>query len=151
MVCATYRKKKGQCSSHQIRNCILEELILDDIRRVIEYARTHEEEFIEIVTSKSRLEIDKYTKTARRELETMRARISKLDTIIQKLYEDNVDGKISDERFAKLSATYEVEQKYLQAKVIEIEKTIGDESEKIINVNYFLDLAKKYYDIQKLD
>lgn len=151
MVCATYRKKKGQCSSHQIRNCVLEELILDDIRRVTEYARNREEEFIEIVTSKSRMEIDKYTKTARRELESMRARISKLDTIIQKLYEDNVDGKISDERFTKLSAAYEIEQKDLQAKVIEIEKTIGDESKKIIDVNYFLDLAKKYYDIQKLD
>ncbi len=60
-------------------------------------------------------------------------------------------NKISDERFAKLSAMYEVEQKDLQAKVIELEKTIGDESEKIINVNYFLDLAKKYCDIQKLD
>lgn len=71
--------------------------------------------------------------------------------LFKKLYEDNVDGKISDERFTKLFATYESKQKDLNTKVKEVEKTISEENEKIINVNYFLDLAKKYYDIQKLE
>lgn len=85
MVCVAYRKRKGQCFSHQIRNFVLEVLIREDIMRVIEYARKHEQKFIEIVTEKTRSEIDKYTKSARRELENMRARINKLDTIIQKV------------------------------------------------------------------
>jgi site-specific DNA recombinase len=91
-VCATYRKIKGGCSSHQIRNVVVEELLLDGIRRVTAFARDHEDEFVEMVTKKTRTDLDKSMRDGKRELEQSQARISKLDDIIQRLYEDNIEG-----------------------------------------------------------
>ena len=100
-VCATYRKIKGGCSSHHIRNVVVEELLLDGIRQVTAFARDHEDDFVEMVTKKTRIELDKSLRDDKRELEQSQARISKLDEIIQRLYEDNIEGKISDEALLK--------------------------------------------------
>ncbi len=116
MVCATYRKRgKEVCSSHQIRNSVIEEFLLDGIRNVTAYVREHEEEFVEMVTKLSKAETEKTLRDEKRKLEQAESRVHKLDTIIQRLYEDNVEGKISDERFAKMSESYEAEQKTLDA------------------------------------
>ncbi len=57
---------------------------------------------------------------SKRELEKTTARMQKLDAIIQRLYEDNLDGKISDDRFAKMSASYEQEQAELKTRFVEL-------------------------------
>lgn len=151
MVCATYRKKgKEVCSSHQIRNCVLEELLLDGIRSVTAFARDHEDDFVEMVTKKKRTEADRSLREGKRELEQAQTRIRKLDEIIQHLYEDNLEGKISDERFMKLSKNYETEQKTLEARVSELRILIASEKESNVNVERFLGLVRKYTDIQEL-
>ena len=149
-VCATYRKIKGGCSSHQIRNVVVEELLLDGIRRVSAYARDHEDEFVQMVTKKTRTDLDKSMRDGKRELEQSQARISKLDDIIQRLYEDNIEGKISDERFAKMTANYEAEQHTLENRVAELKSTMTEEKESALNVNHFLSLVRKYTDINEL-
>lgn len=101
-VCATYRKVKGGCSSHQIRNVVVEEILLDEIKRITVYAREHEDDFLEMAMSKSAAALNKSQREGKRELEQATARIGKLDTIIHKFYENNLEGKISDERFMKL-------------------------------------------------
>ena len=149
-VCATYRKIKGGCSSHQIRNVVVEELLLDGIRRVTAFARDHEDEFVELVTKKTRIELDKSMRDGKRELEQSQARISKLDDIIQRLYEDNIEGKISDERFAKMTANYEAEQHTLESRVMELKSTMTSEKESTLGVDHFLTLVRKYTEIQEL-
>lgn len=152
MVCATYRKKgKVVCSSHQIRNSVIEELLLDGLRNVTAYAREHEGEFVEMITKKSKAEVDRRIRDSKRELEQSLARIHKLDDIIQRLYEDNVEGKISDERFMKMSENYEAEQKTLEHRVAELRSTISAEQESTVNVGRFLTLVRKYTDIQELN
>ncbi len=148
-VCATYRKVKGGCSSHQIRNVVVEELLLDSIRNITAFAREHEDEFMQMVTDKTRAEVNKSLRDDRRELEQAQSRAGKLDGIIQKLYEDNIDGKISDERFYKMSASYEEEQKTLEARIKELKAAINAETESAANVNDFLKLVRKYTDIQE--
>lgn len=151
MVCATYQKKgKEVCPSHQIRNCVLEELLLDSIRSVTAFAREHEDEFVEMVTKKKRDEVDCSLREGKRELEQAQARIGKLDDIIQHLYEDNLEGKISDERFVKLSENHENEQKMLETHVPELRRLIASEQEENGNVEWFLDLVRKYTDIREL-
>lgn len=86
----------------------------------------------------------------KRELEQAQARIQKLDEIIQRLYEDNVEGKISDERFVKMSASYEEEQKGLESRVSELKKLIAAEKENSVNVDRFLSLVRKYTDVKEL-
>jgi len=150
-VCATYRKKKGGCNSHQIRNVVIEQLLLDDIRRVSAFAREHEDDFVQLITQKSKYETEKSLRDSKREYEQSQARISKLDGIIQRLYEDNISGKISDERFAKMSATYETEQKQLGSCVAELQSFIEQAKEKSLNVEAFLIKVRKYTDIKELD
>jgi site-specific DNA recombinase len=110
-VCATYRKKKGMCSSHQIRNVVVEQLLLEDLRRVTSFAKDHEQEFIRIVMNNSEKELAKELRQSQKEYEQAQTRIADIDKIIRKLYEDNVMGKIPEERFYKMSAEYEAEQK----------------------------------------
>ncbi len=149
-VCATYRKIKGGCSSHQIRNVVVEELLLDGIRRVTAFARDHENEFVEMVTKKTRTDLDKSLRDNKRELEQSQVRISKLDDIIQRLYEDNLSGKISDERFAKMTANYEAEQHTLECRVAELKSAMTSEKESALGVDHFLTLVRKYTDIKEL-
>ena len=150
-VCATYRKKKGGCDSHQIRNVVVERLLLDDIRRVSAFAREHEDEFLQLVTAKSKREAEKSLRDSKSEFEQVQARISKLDGIMQRLYEDNIDGKVSDGRYAKLSTTYEAEQTQLEICAAELRVYIHDTKEKSLNADYFLEKVKKYTDIRELD
>ena len=149
-VCATYRKIKGGCSSHQIRNVVIEEALLDDIRRVTAFAKEHETEFVEMVTQKTRTALDRSLRDNKRELEQSLQRIRKLDEIIQKLYEDNLEGKISDDRFVKMTANYEVEQQTLEARVSELRASITAEKESALNADHFLSLVRKYTEIPEL-
>lgn len=149
-VCATYRKVKGGCSSHQIRNVVVEELLLDGIRQITSFARAHEDEFVQMVTSETRMALDKSLRDSKRELEQSQSRIAKLDDIIQRLYEDNISGKVSDERFAKMTANYEAEQHTLESRVAELKAAMTAENESSLNVDHFLTLVRKYTDIQEL-
>jgi site-specific DNA recombinase len=149
-VCATYRKIKGGCSSHQIRNVVVEELLLDGIRRVTAFAKNHEDEFVEMITKKTRTDLDRSMRDGKRELEQSQARISKLDDIIQRLYEDNIEGKISDERFSKMTVNYEAEQHTLESRVAELKSAISSEKESALGVDHFLTLVRKYTDIKEL-
>ena len=151
MVCSTYRKKKGQCSSHQIRNSVLEAILLQQIQAVTAYAREHEAEFIRLVTDSTEQDLNRKLRESKKEYELARQRIAKLDDIIRRLYEDNIEGKISDERFMKMSADYEAEQKQLKSRLSELQKEIDGVSGLNDNAGRFLDLVRKYDSITELD
>ena len=150
-VCATYRKQKGKCSSHQIRNVVIEQLLLDDIRRVTAYAREHEDEFVRLVTQKSKQESERNLRESKKELEAAKARVTKLDGIIQRLYEDNIEGKVSDERFAKLTATYEAEQRQLDYRITKLQNFMANAKNESLGVDTFLSMVRRYTDIKELD
>lgn len=133
MICSTYRKVKGGYSSHQIQNETIEALLLDGIRSITSFAREHEDEFVELVAKKCRANIDKTLRDSKRELEQA-PRIKKLDEIIQELYVDNIKGKISDERFAKMSANYEAEQQTLESRTQELKEIINSEKTLLMQI-----------------
>ena len=149
-VCARYRKKKNGCTNHSIKNVDVEALLLDGIRLITAFARNHESEFVEMVTKGKMAEMNRNLRESRYELEKAHARIHRLDDLIQHLYEDNVDGKISDERFAIMTAKYEEEQKDLQKRVKELNEAIAAAQEQSVNLTRFLDLVRKYTDIHEL-
>ncbi|MFR1726348.1 DUF4368 domain-containing protein [[Clostridium] hylemonae] len=152
MVCATYRKKgKHICTSHEIRNVVIEKLLLDDLQRVTTFAREHENEFLQMITKSKARELDRDLRESKKEYEQAQARISKLDNIIQRLYEDNIEGKISDELFMKMTATYESEQKQLSERVAELKFFLSKAKEENLNAQYFLSLVKKYAEITELN
>lgn len=149
-VCATYRKIKGGCTSHQIHNVQVEEILLRELRRITAYAREHEDDFVQLVTRQSEKELNRQLRDSNRELAQAEARIQKLDVIMQRLYEDNVDGKISDERFSRMAKTYEDEQRQLESRKVELDAFIATAKEQRLNVDSFLDMIRKYTDITEL-
>ncbi len=144
------KKGKEKCTSHQIRNSVIEKFLLDGIRSMTAYVREHEDEFVEMVTKLSRAETEKALRDEKRDLEQSLTRVHKLDTIIQRLYEDNVEGKISDERFSKMSESYEAEQKALEGRIADLRGSIAAQQESRVNVNSFVALVRKHTDIREL-
>ena len=138
------------CTSHQIRNAVVEKLLLEGIREITGLAREREDEFVRLVMKKSRAESDRSLRENRRELEQAHSRIDRLDGIIQRLYEDNLEGRISDERFTRMSASYETEQRTLEVRAAELRTLLADAQDKQVNIDRFLTLVRKYTDIQEL-
>ena len=149
-VCAGYRKKRHGCTAHSIRNIVVEEILLKEMQRITAYARAHEKEFVEAVMNKSKSELAKTVRESRKELEKAQGRLKKIDVIVKKLYEDNADGKISDERFAKMIASYETEQKELESRSEELNVVIAQNNDSIEGANRFVSQVRKYTDIKEL-
>lgn len=150
-VCATYRKIKGGCSSHQIHNVQVEEILLKEIRKITAYAREQEDKFVELVTKQSKKELNQQLHNNHKEPEQATTIITKLDTIIQILYQDNIDDKISDERFMKMTEAYEADQKELLKRKNELKSFIVDQTkEQSLNVDSFLKVVRKYTDITEI-
>lgn len=120
------------------------------LRRITAYAREHEDNFVQQVTKQNEKEIDRQLRDNHKELEQAKNRIAKLDIIVQRLYEDNIDGKVTDERFSRMSATYEAEQKQLENRVSELQSFIDTAKQQRLNVNSFLTLVKRYTEIPEL-
>lgn len=78
-------------------------------------------------------------------------RITALDTIIGKLYEDHVFGKLTEDRFVKMSFDYEKEQEELKEKAEFLNKKLKSAKDQALNTDNFLKLVKKYTEIKKLD
>ena len=150
MVCSGYRKIKGACTSHQIRNEVIENLLLEKLQNLLAFIGRHEDIFVRLATKQSKEEMNRSLRDGKRELEQATARMQKLDAIMQRLYEDNIDGKISDDRFSRMSATYETEQKQLEARVSELEAAIAEVREQRLNVDSFLGMVRRYTGITEL-
>ena len=106
---------------------------------------------MELLTKKNECDLNRQFRECSQELEQATQRITKLDSIIQRLYEDNLDGKISDERFAKMTATYDHEQKDLSTRVIVLRDTIAKAKTQRLNIDSFLTQVKKYTEVKELD
>lgn len=149
-VCGAYRKKTMSCTAHYIRTVVLEKLVLAGIREVSAYAREFEDEFVKMVMEQNMAKVQKELTAKKKELEKSKRRISELDGLFKRLYEDNVCSRISDERFEKLSADYEAEQKHLIERTVVLEADLAEQGEKAANVGKFLAVVRRYTDIQEL-
>ena len=114
-ICSTYRKGKDLCTTHSIKNVVLHEIVLRNLREAISYVSEHEAEFIQDAAESDMRDRDAEFVRKRETLAKADTRIAELDRIISRLYEDNVIGKLSDERFIKMSHDYELEQSNLKS------------------------------------
>ena len=149
--CSSYIKKtKSTCTRHKIFVRTLERLVLDDITRVCERIICHEAEFIEKYRNKSAKTYAKETAAMKRELEEKIARSKEIDEIIRKLYEDNVKGKITDERYETMSAAYEEEQKTVKGRIKEIQERLARTSADNDNLTKFISAVRQYTELTEL-
>ena len=149
--CSTYRKKKKNlCTSHQITVKAVEILLLDDLRRTLRFAQSQKEEFLQILEENSEVKTKQEIKENLRKLSAAEERIKALDKIIQSLYEDKVAGKLSEERYLKLSDTYETEQAELTEKAQTLKAEIEKDKKEKDEILDFLCLVEKYSSIEEL-
>lgn len=126
-ICSGYRKGKQVCGTpHSIRTVILEELILQNLREIVSFARIHENLFVQMVMDMDVKERNKCLAKKRKLLSESEKRITELDMIFKRLYEDNISGKLTDERFHKLSTDYEAEQAGLQTQAAILREEIEE-------------------------
>ncbi len=148
--CSTYAKRKDECSAHFIRTVVLKELVLSELRKITTYVREHEEEFVELAMQNSKQKQSAELKAAKKRLAQSEKRISELDKLFTWLYEDNVSGKISDERFEMMSKNYETEQKELRQVVSELTAFVQASEQKNADTAQFIGIVRKYSEIPKL-
>ena len=109
-VCANYRSNRGSCSAHFIRAVVLEQMVWMHMEAVISYVTRYESHFRTIMEQRLKLSTDEAIKVRRKKLAKDEKRMDELDRLFVRLYEDNVAGRISDERFSMMSGGYEEEQ-----------------------------------------
>jgi len=149
--CYTYgHKGKNYCTPHQIRQNDLEQVVLDDLRRVTHFARMKERQFAAYINAKNSAELKKEINVLQREVDTMQRRSDELSALFKRLYEDNVLGRITNEQFRRLSADYNAEQKALEdaipGKLERLEKLRAS----VANVDAFIEKAKRFRTIDEL-
>lgn len=148
--CSSYRKNSDVCSAHYIREKVIESLVLESMQRVLWYVQSYEKLFaqkqLENFGEQKKAELAE----KRRELNKANRRIREIDSIIQKLYEDNVAGKINDDRFATMSMSLENEQENLKASVPELESELENAQIATEGLQHFIDRAKKVTQLTEL-
>ena len=149
--CAKYRRYGcNECSPHAINLSDLYDVVLDDIRRHAALAAADRDRYVEYLMSLSQRGWDGERASWAREAERCQKRLNELDTIQRKLYEDNVFGRIPDERYAALSASYEEEAKKTKDRYVELQGRIDSYGKYSHSSVEFADLVAGYTDIQEL-
>jgi len=148
--CSNYRKSTANCTAHYIRERVVYALVLESLQRVLFYVQAFEKQFVQEQLDKSSEEQKKELAKKQRELSKSEKRIAELDVLFQRIYEDNVSGKLSDERFSIMSASYEVEQKTLKEMLAQLKADIEMQDDKIANVSTFVEKVKRYTEIKEL-
>ena len=149
--CSNYKGNRGTCTStHYVRVDFLEEVVLGEIRRLTKFASLYEDEFVKAVIGHSQQAEQTDRKLKEKELKTLLARDEELDGLFERIYEDNVSGKLSDDRFAKMSRRYEDEQKELAEKIKKLRSEIEKQSSRSMTTDIFIGLVRKYTRARKL-
>ena len=149
--CSNYKGNRGNCTStHYIRVDFLEQVVLGEIRRLTKFSSLYEDEFLKAVIGHSQQAAEADRKLKEKELKALLARDEELDGLFERIYEDNVSGKLSDDRFAKMSKRYEDEQKELAEKIKKLRSEIEKQSSQAMTTDMFISLVRKYTRARKL-
>ena len=149
--CSNYKGNRGTCgSTHYVRVDFLEQVVLGEIRRLTKYAGLYEDDFLKEVIGHSRQAEETERRLKEKELKSLLARDDALDGLFERIYEDNVSGKIRDDRFAKMSRRYEEEQKELSEKIKKLRSEIEKQSSRATSTDMFVSIVRKYTRARKL-
>lgn len=149
--CSGYRKPIDGCENpHYIQKSALIEIVSGKLRQTIQEVHFDQEAFLKKLEQQSQAQFSKDNKRQQLQLQKDEYRSKEIDNIIQKLYEDNLLGKISDERFVKLSQSYEEEQKQLQASISDLTEKLAKQQEDSLNISKFMARISKYTELPEL-
>ena len=148
--CSSYKHDTSLCTSHYISDEILQVIVLKNIQRVISYVKSYEDLFIQEQIAKSTQDELKHISKTKKELEKAKNRVIEIDNLFMHIYEDNVSGKITDDRFRNLSFNYDKEQQELKIKIEQLSKYIENTEKKDTDITQFISNVKKYTEITEI-
>ena len=149
-VCANYRSNTGSCSAHFIRAVVLEELVWMHMKAVIFYVTRYEKHFRTVMEQRLRMSSEEAIRGYKTQFAQAERRLAELDRLFIRIYEDNVSGRITDERFSMMSRTYEDEQTQLKVEIHSLQQEIEVQERQIENLEQFIQRVHKYEDLQEL-
>ena len=145
--CQNHNSGLRKCSStHYIRLDFLEQVVLYEVHRLACFANEYENDFIKAMVGRSAKVVENERVRKKRELDALLARDRELDTLFERLYEDNVSGKIDDARFAKMAKRYEQEQGENAGRIKTLRLEVKKLDEKRMDVEDFLETVRRYTD-----
>ncbi|MDD3253409.1 MAG: recombinase family protein [Lachnospiraceae bacterium] len=153
-LCSTYTRRnpinKGECTVHSIKKSDLMAVVLENLQRVTSFAKAHEEQFVRQVTRGEEKKLARAAVVKAKELDRAKNRHAELDTLFQRVYEDFAAGRLTAERYEKLSSAYDAEQKTLAERIAVTETELNAATEQADGVQKFLKMVRRYTDIQEL-
>ena len=141
--CSGYRKNTDLCSAHYIRERVVEQLVLEGLQRLLWYVQVYEKQFAQEQMERFGLQEKKALTAKRRELGKAKQRVTEIDQLIQKSYEDMSKGLLSEERFATLTVSLEAEQRQLKATIPEMEAHLDATTDKAADLQRFIERARQ--------
>ena len=141
--CSGYRKNTDLCSAHYIREKVVAQLVLEGLQRLLWYVQVYEERFAQEQMERFGLQEKRELTAKRRELDKAKQRVSEIDQLIQKSYEDMSKGLLSEERFATLSLSLEAEQKQLKMAIPAMEASLDATTDKAADLQRFIERARQ--------
>ncbi len=152
--CSTYnltgRKFDRKCTNHQIRTVVLRQLVLDAIKSASGSVRENEAEFVRQIRESSAIQQSETVKSHQKRMAKEKKRIAELNTLIRRIYEDNVSGKLSDKRFELLSSEYESEQNQLEQSISQLQAELDSFNADTDRADRFIGIVKRYTDFSEL-
>lgn len=150
--CGTYAytATKGECSSHYISEKVIEQIVLAELNKIISAAEIDVNGLSLAVMQYCSDISQKAVSKRKKELSAAQKRYDELDRLFNKIYEDNTNGKISDERFEKMANGYEAEQEQLKQVIAELSSTLNEHQAQSDNGKRFLNIVRRYTQITEL-
>jgi hypothetical protein len=149
--CNKHRRYGGkECSNHYITLEQVRELLLGDIQRHASLAAADKELYVAYLMNLSEQEWNGEKASYQKEADRCQQRMSELDVILKRLYEDNIFGKISDERYTSMSSDYEAELKNLKERYYELQSMLTNYNKQSQDAKQFADLVEQYSNITEL-
>ena len=149
-ICGNYKRRVKSCTAHFIRTDLLTAGVAANLSKITAYAAKHEKQFMKLLIEQNEDGGKRRNAAWKKELDAAEKRIAELSAIFKRLYEDSVTGRISDERFAELSADYEAEQRQLKERAAELQGELSKAQEATVNAGKFMNIVRKYTSFEEL-
>lgn len=148
--CANYKDGRGSCTIHYIRDVVLQQIVLDEISALADFVRCYGSVFRIIQQNKQSPLHKKRVHELTQTLENSKKRIADLDKLFTRIYEDNVIGKLPDDRYSKMAVAYEKEQKELELLISDCEKELRDAEKKTVDMKTLYQGLMEFTEIKEL-
>ena len=148
--CANYKSGRGLCKIHFIRDVVLEQIVTEAISDISDFIRCYENDFLNLIKMRNTIGRESDIQALKSAILNGNKRIKEIDRNISGLFEKNVSGMISDERFMTMTADYESEQRNLKKSVADAEKQLADAEQKAVDVRILLNGFRKYSEMREL-